>query len=77
MSDETEHTGDTVYRWTCPACGATNRGFAREKDALASALEALRSHIRVSADADHGPGYEIPDKWSEDTLESHVETDGT
>jgi hypothetical protein len=50
-----------AYRWTCPICQETNRGFATEKDPRDAAMSALRSHVRIHDGDDHGSEHELPD----------------
>ena len=62
-----------AYRWTCPICGSSNVGYPGGRDPNFSALAALQSHIRTVDGDGHGPQYELPDQWSRDELDTHVD----
>jgi hypothetical protein len=58
-------------RWTCPLCGMTRVGV-RSDSSCNSASNNLRTHIRATADAAHGPQGAVPDAVDPDTLDEYV-----
>jgi len=70
--DENERgwDGASGYRWTCPLCGKSQTNYLSGDEA--SAIRALRAHIRVSADSDHGGAQAFPPDVTDDVLANCV-----
>ena len=63
---------ESVYKWECPVCDASNIGTAETDTPITSGLQALQSHIRAKKGDGHGPQYAIPEKWGDERLEQYV-----
>lgn len=61
-------------RWTCPLCGIT-RVCVRNDTACNSISNNLRTHIRATDDADHGPHGDVPSEMEAVELDEYVVCD--
>ena len=65
--------GESLYKWDCPVCDASNIGTAKKDGPRTHGLQALQSHIRAKKGNGHGPQYAIPEQWSSEKLGQCVE----
>ena len=78
MAKQADNAEETImYRWICPVCDVSNVGFAGQENPRTSALKAIQSHIRAEHGDGHGVEYEIPGKWTTETLDPHIDVFGT
>lgn len=66
-------SGTTKFTWACPICDASATRLAAAERAESVALNALRSHVRVSTGDGHGPRHAYPTDLDPDALDAYVE----
>ena len=63
----------TVYRWTCPICGASRTGMASgNEDPLVKAEFSLRQHVVTTDDDGHGRANAYPPGFDPDAVDRMV-----
>lgn len=73
MTNRIATSGPAKLRWVCPICGASAMRLAPGGRAESVALNALRSHVRVSTGNGHGPSHAYPADVDPDALDAGVE----
>lgn len=66
-------SGTTTFTWTCPVCGDSATRLAARERAEFVALNALRSHVRITSGGGHGPEHDYPPGIDPDALRAGVE----
>ena len=70
---EFSDSGTATFTWTCPVCGDSATRLAAREQAEFVALNALRSHVRLTSGGGHGPQHAYPPDVDEDALRAGVE----